>query len=151
MSEKRVKVFDAENMVVGRLAAKAAKAALLGDSVIIVNAEKAVITGDRRTVIDAYKAKRNIRTSYNPRRGPFHHRRPDKLVRRVIRGMLPWPKPRGKEAYKRVRVYIGVPEKYAESERIVLEGARYRSLTRKHITVGDLCYELGWRNPAEVA
>ncbi len=150
MSERRVKVFDAENMVVGRLAAKAAKAALLGDFVVIVNAEKAIITGKRRTVINAYKAKRNIRTSYNPRKGPFHHRRPDKLLRRMIRGMLPWPRPRGKDAYKRIRVYIGVPDEYAESERIVLEGARYTSLTRRYITVGDLCHELGWRNP-EVA
>ncbi|MHA1771453.1 MAG: 50S ribosomal protein L13 [Candidatus Thorarchaeota archaeon] len=150
MSERRVKVYDAENMVVGRLAAKAAKAALLGDLVIIVNAEKAIITGDKRTVIDAYKEKRNIRTSYNPRKGPFHHRRPDKMVRRMIRGMLPYPRPRGKEAFKRVKVYIGVPDEYSETEKITLEGARYTSLTRKHITIGDLCYELGWRNPEVV-
>ncbi len=150
MSEDRIKVYDAENMVVGRLAAKAAKAALLGNLVVIVNAEKAIITGNKRTVIDAYKAKRNIRTSYNPRKGPFHHRRPDRLVRRIIRGMLPYPRPRGKEAFKRVRVYIGVPEKFSKAERIVLEEATYTSLTQRHITVGDLCHELGWRNP-EVA
>ncbi len=149
MSERQVKVFDAANAVVGRLAAKAAKAALLGDTVVIINAEKAVITGDRRTVIDAYKARQKIRTSYNPRKGPFHPKRPDTFVRRVVRGMLPWPKPRGKAAYKRVRVYIGVPDEYAEVEPIVLEGAQYRSLKMKRITVGELCHELGWRNPME--
>ena len=150
MSEQTIKIFDAENMVVGRLGAKAAKAALLGDKVIIVNVEKAIITGNRRTVIDAWKAKTNIRTSYNPRKGPFHQRRPDKMVRKIIRGMLPWPRPRGRDALKRIHVFIGVPEEYADKEKIVLEDSRYRSLTRRFITVGDLSYELGWRNP-EVA
>ena len=147
MSAEKVKVYDAENMVVGRLGAKAAKAALLGDTIVIVNAEKAIITGKRRTVIEAFKEKLNIRTSYNPSRGPYHERRPDKMVRKMLRGMLPWPTPRGKAAYKRIKVYIGVPEQYAESEKIVLEGAKYRSLKQKFITVADLSHELGWRNP----
>ncbi|MBD3405769.1 MAG: 50S ribosomal protein L13 [Candidatus Lokiarchaeota archaeon] len=150
MSERAIKIYDASEMVVGRLASKVAKAALLGERVVIVNAEKAIITGDRRTVIEAYKDKFNIRTSYNPRKGPFHHRRPDRLVRKIIRGMLPWPRPRGKNAYKRIRVFIGVPEEFANEEKVVLEESRYDSLKRKFITVGDLSFELGWRNP-EVA
>ena len=150
MSEQTIKIFDAENMVVGRLGAKAAKAALLGEKVVIVNIEKAIITGDRRTVIDAWKEKTTIRTSYNPRKGPFHQRRPDRMVRKMIRGMLPWPRPRGREALKRIHVFIGVPEEYEDKEKIVLEDSKYRSLTRKFITIGDLSHELGWRNP-EVA
>jgi large subunit ribosomal protein L13 len=147
MSMEQVKVYDAENMVVGRLGAKAAKAALLGNTVVIVNVEKAIITGRRRTVIESFKEKFNIRTSYNPRRGPFHERRPDKMVRKMLRGMLPWPTPRGKAAYRRIKVYIGVPQQYAESEKILLEGAKYRSMKQKYITVADLSHELGWRNP----
>ncbi|MHA2025643.1 MAG: 50S ribosomal protein L13 [Candidatus Thorarchaeota archaeon] len=150
MSTENIKVYDAENMVVGRLGSKAAKAAILGEQVVIVNAEKAIITGDRRTLIEAWKERFNIRTSYKPSRGPFHERRPDKMVRKMFRGMLPWPTPRGKAAYKRIKVYIGVPEQYAESEKIVLEGSRYRSMTRKFITVADLSHELGWRNPEVV-
>jgi large subunit ribosomal protein L13 len=150
MSERTVKVFNAENMVLGRMGSKVAKAALLGDKVVIVNAEKAVITGERRTVIEAFKAKHQIRTSSNPRKGPFHERRPDKMVRRMLRGMLPWPTPRGKAAYKRIHVYIGIPDEYAETEKIALEGSRYRSLSNKYITIEELSYELGWRNP-EVA
>ncbi len=148
MSEQTIRIFDAENIVVGRLGAKAAKAALLGDKVVIVNIEKAIITGNRRTVIDAWKAKTNIRTSYNPRKGPFHQRRPDKMVRKMIRGMLPWPRPRGRDALKRIHVFMGVPDEYADKEKIVLEDSKYRSLTRKYITVGDLSHELGWRNGA---
>ena len=147
MSMENIKVYDAENMVVGRLGAKAAKAALLGDTVVIVNAEKAIITGKRRTVIEAFKEKFNIRTSYNPQKGPFHERRPDKMVRKMLRGMLPWPTPRGKAAYKRIKVYIGVPQQYIDTEKIVLERAKYRSMKQKYITVADLSHELGWRNP----
>jgi large subunit ribosomal protein L13 len=132
------------------MCSKVAKAALLGEKVVIVNVEKAVITGARRTVIEAFKAKHNIRTSSNPRRGPFHERRPDKMVRKMLRGMLPWPTPRAKAAFKRIQVYIGTPQEYAGTEQIVLEGSRYHSLSSKHITVGELSYELGWRNP-EVA
>ncbi|MFW9843359.1 MAG: 50S ribosomal protein L13 [Candidatus Thorarchaeota archaeon] len=150
MSTDTVKVYDAEQMVVGRLGSKVAKAALLGDNIVIVNVEKAIITGDPRTLIAAWKEKFNIRTSYNPSRGPFHDRRPDKMVRRMIRGMLPWPTPRGKAAFKRIKVYIGTPERYAESEKIVLEKSRYRSMTQKHIVVQELSHELGWRHP-EVA
>jgi len=150
MSEQTIKIFDADQMVVGRLGTKAAKAALLGNRVVIVNAEKAIITGKRRTVIEAWKDKFNIRTSYSPRKGPFHHRRPDMLVRRMIRGMLPHPTPRGKAAFKRIHVFLGVPEEYADKDTIVLEDSRYRSLTMRFITVADLSHELGWRGP-EVA
>jgi len=150
MSTDAYKVYDAEQMVVGRLGAKVAKAALLGENVIIVNVEKAIITGDPRTIISAWKEKFKIRTSYKHERGPFHNRQPDKMVRRMIRGMLPWPTPRGKAAYKRIKVYIGTPEKYADAEKIVLEKSRYRSMTQKHIVVQELSHELGWRHP-EVA
>jgi len=146
MSTENIKVYDAEEMVVGRLGSKVAKAALLGDNVVIVNAEKAIITGNPRSLISEYKRNLEIRTSSNPRRGPFHYRRPDMMVRRMIRGMLPWPKPRGKAAYKRIKVFIGVPEQYADIEKIVLEGSRYRSLKQKYMRVQDLSYELGWRS-----
>ncbi|MFW9954341.1 MAG: 50S ribosomal protein L13 [Candidatus Thorarchaeota archaeon] len=150
MSENNIMIYDAENMVIGRLGSKAAKAALLGNKVVIVNVEKAIITGNRRTVINAWKSRYNIRTSTNPLRGPLHQRRPDKLVRRAIRGMLPWPRPRGRDAYKLINVYIGVPEEYADKEKIVLDGSQYQSLRRKYITIADLSYELGWRNPEVV-
>jgi hypothetical protein len=65
----------------------------------------------------------------------------------MIRGMLPWPTPRGKAALKRISVHIGTPERYANAEKIVLENSRYRSMTQKHILVGELSHELGWRHP----
>ncbi len=148
MSEQNEKVFDADGMVIGRLLARVAKMALMGQKVVIVNAEKAIITGRRSTLIHAEKERRNIRTNYNPLRGPFHDRRPDRLVRRMIRGMLAYPTPRGKTALRRVIVHIGVPSEYADREKIVLEDSRYVSFRRKYITIQDLSYELGWRSKA---
>jgi large subunit ribosomal protein L13 len=150
MSIDNVKVYDAEKMVVGRLGTRVAKDALMGNNVVIVNVEKAIITGNRRAVIEAFKAKRDIRTSSNHTRGPFHERRPDMMVRRMLRGMLPWPTPRAKAALKRIKVFMGIPEKYMNAEKIVLEKSRYRSMKNKFIQVKDLSEELGWRNP-EVA
>jgi len=150
MSTDNVKVYDAEKMVIGRLGTRVAKDALMGKDVVIINAEKAIITGGRRFLIAAFKEKRDIRTATNHNLGPFHERRPDMMVRRMIRGMLPWPTPRAKAAYKRVKVYMGVPEKYQGAERIVLEKSRYVSMKSKYIQVSDLSHELGWRNP-EVA
>jgi len=37
---------------------------------------------------------------------------PDRFVRRIIRGMLPIEKKRGREAFKRVMCWIGVPDKF---------------------------------------
>jgi large subunit ribosomal protein L13 len=150
MSIDNVKVYDAEKMVVGRLGTRVAKDALMGNNVVIVNVEKAIITGDRRAVIEAFKEKRDIRTSSNHTRGPFHERRPDMMVRRMFRGMLPWPTPRAKAALKRIKVFMGIPEKYMNVEKIVLEKSRYKSMKNKFIQVKDLSQELGWRDP-EVA
>lgn len=145
MSEQRLKVFDAENMIAGRLGAIVAKAALKGERVVVVNVEKAVITGDRKTVINAYKQRRKIKTSTKPEKGPLHQKRPDKMFRRMVRGMLPWPTSRAMDAYRRIKVFIGIPKEYAENEKIVVEKSRYNSPRRKHVTIGDLSHELGWR------
>ncbi len=144
MEKESTRVYDANNAIVGRLAAKVAKRALLGENIVVINAEKAIITGDRLTVIKAFKQKRQIRTSFNPLRGPFHERRTDRIVRRVIRGMLPHPTPRGKAAWKRIRVYMGVPKEYEDTKAIVLEDCIYNSTRQKFIRISEVSHELGW-------
>ncbi len=144
MDKDNERVIDANNAIIGRLATRVAKMALLGENIVIINAEKAIITGEKHSIIRAFKQKREIRTSYNPRKGPFHQRRPDKIVRRIIRGMLPCPAPRGKAALKRIQVYLGVPKEYADKKAIVLEDCLYSSTRQKFIRLGELSQELGW-------
>jgi len=132
-------VVNAENAVVGRLASYVAKMALKGEEVIIVNAEKAIITGNREYILKKYLQKRMRKSKTNPRRmGPKYPRRPDDIVRRVIRGMLPYKKPKGREAFKRVKVYVGVPEGLNIDINMV-----HKPNTNKYITVEELSKWLG--------
>ncbi len=132
-------VIDAENMILGRLASVVAKRLLKGEEVVIVNAEKSVIIGDKHFIINEYREKRNIGSV---RKGPYYPRMPDRILRRTVRGMLPIKKTSGKEAYRRLKVYLGIPKEYAnvkmerikEAENTKLEG---------FITLKELSINLG--------
>ncbi|MCJ2669538.1 MAG: 50S ribosomal protein L13 [Thermoplasmata archaeon] len=132
-------VIDATGSVLGRLASVIAKRLLEGEEIVVVNAELAVISGDRVSVLNEYKEIRDIGSQTS---GPFFPRMPDKIVTRTIRGMIPYQKPRGREAFKRLRVYIGVPDSYAESTLERIEEALGK-LTCQYTKVGDLSRKLG--------
>ena len=48
-------IIDAKDMIVGRFATVAAKKALLGEKVDIINCESAIITGNKKNLIVAIK------------------------------------------------------------------------------------------------
>lgn len=134
-------IIDAKDAILGRVAAHAAKQALLGKTIRVINAEKAVISGKKRSTIAEAKRKRSMGV---PRKGPYYSKLPDRYVRRVIRGMLPYKQPRGREAYERVLCYIGTPEEFKEQEAIRVPGAEASKLPNmKYLTVGQICEELG--------
>jgi len=133
------KIFiDAENQVAGRLASKAAKEALKGKHVFIVNAEKAIITGNPKFVIKRYYEMVN---RGNPYHGPFYPKIPDRMLKRIIRGMLPHRKPNGRKAFMRIRVYNSIPEEFAK-ETLQRQEPGNR-LSSKFITLGKLSERLG--------
>ncbi len=147
MSERPV-VIDARNLVMGRLASVVAKRLLKGERIVVVNVEEAVITGDYQRVVRLYKKKiEEWRTHYNPeKRGPKLPRRPDRIFKRVVRGMLPKRKKRGVEALKRLRVYIGTPSEYKEVEKEVVPEAVVERIDEEYITLKELSREIGgWR------
>ena len=133
-------IIDATDTILGRLATSAAKHALLGEDVIVINAEKAVVSGEKQRVLADWREKyaRGV-----PSKGPFIHRHPDRLVRRVIRGMLPYKNPRGAAAYKRVRCYSGVPEAYADKEAVKIGATKMKLPNTKYVTVLDISKNLG--------
>lgn len=106
-------IVDATDLIAGRLATYVAKKALLGEEVRIINSEKAVISGKRDNTFDEFQARR---TRGVPLKGPYIHRMPERLLRRVIRGMLPYKKPRGSAAYKRVLCYTDVPDEFKDKK-----------------------------------
>ncbi|MEM4282275.1 MAG: 50S ribosomal protein L13 [Candidatus Woesearchaeota archaeon] len=134
--------IDAANAIAGRVASYAAKQALLGNTIRIVNCEKAILSGSRRWHINRYN--RLINVVGQPQYGPFISRMPDRLLRRIIRGMLPRKKARGRAALKRIRCFIGVPASFEGKQLTRVPGAEASKLkTTKVITLKELCNELG--------
>jgi large subunit ribosomal protein L13 len=137
-------VIDGKDAILGRLASFAAKRLLEGERVAIVNAEQVVISGKKDSTFSIYKAWMETRNVANPRKGPFHPRRPEDIVRRAIRGMLPYSTARGRDAYRRLRAYVGVPEELSKGELISVPDAGLGHLrSRRFIRVGELSKRLG--------
>jgi large subunit ribosomal protein L13 len=134
-------ILDATDLIVGRFATVLAKRALMGEEIIVVNSEKAVISGSRTNVVGKY---RNWTQRGAPLQGPYFPRRPDMIVRRMIRGMLPHKQPKGKDAYKRVMCYIGIPEAYKDKKFETVKEAQVSMLPNlRYVTIGHISKQIG--------
>lgn len=128
-----MKIIDGKNAVLGRLASYVAKQLLKGEEIVIVNCEDVIITGSKKDIKESFEEKR--RKVGSGQKGPKYPRTKDRIVKRVIRGMLPnHRKGRGKQAYKRVKCYVGVPKQFQDSKKI--KGGREKKT--KFITLRDL-------------
>lgn len=139
-------IVDASNLILGRMATYVAKKALEGNRVTVLNAEKAIISGTKYRVVARAKQKLKTRTLGNLDKGPTHPRKPDGYVRRVIRGMLPWKKTSGKEAFHRIHVHIGTPDEYKDKPLTTVPDANASKLRVPYITVAKLSEEIGGFN-----
>lgn len=138
-------IINATNLILGRMASVVAKELLKGEKVIIVNAEESVISGSKPSILKKYKERRERKSIVNPaRHGPFFPRRPEGIVRRAVRGMLPYKKAKGSNAFKNLKVYIGIPKELEGKEMKTLEVANASKLrVPKHIKLKELCNLLG--------
>lgn len=134
-------IMDATGLVLGRLGSDVSKRLLQGEQVTIVNAEKAVISGRR---ISHVRETREFLEVGHLGHGPYHPRRPDQIVRRAVRGMLPWRKPKGRDAYKRLKVFIGIPDEIKDKNFETIPQANANKLRCPYFTVGEFAKEIGW-------
>lgn len=111
-------IIDAKNMILGRLATKIAKLALLGEDIIVVNSGLAVISGSRVYNIIKLKQKQDRGTHV---KGPFYPRSSDLILKRVVRGMLPFKNARGRDAYKRIKCFSSMPKSIDQSKLTVFD------------------------------
>ncbi|PSP91940.1 50S ribosomal protein L13 [Halobacteriales archaeon QS_1_68_44] len=134
-------VVDARDCIVGRVASQVAQRALDGERVAVVNAERAVITGSEEDVMSVYRQ----RDAVGSDRGPNYPKRPDRIFKRAVRGMVPYEKTRGREALGRVRVYVGDPyEDDSSVDADVLEDTSLDRLSNiKFVSLGDVSENLG--------
>ncbi|MFH1503363.1 MAG: 50S ribosomal protein L13 [Candidatus Diapherotrites archaeon] len=128
-----MKVIDGKNAVLGRLASYAAKEALKGEKIIILNCGQVLITGNRKNIEREFKEKRGRVGS--GQRGPKYSRTSEKIVKRTIRGMLPDHREgRGRDAFKKIMCYSGIPKEYEDSEKVSLEtGDKIKSIKIEEI------------------
>ena len=111
----KMKVIDGENAVLGRIASYAAKQALLGNNVVVVNCDKIVISGRRARTVADYKITRS--RGGHSQKGPLFPRMPARIVKRTIRGMLSHKEGRGASAFKKIKCYENIPKEFSESKR----------------------------------
>jgi large subunit ribosomal protein L13 len=136
--------IDATGHVAGRLASVVASQILRGRKVVVLNAEKAVLSGKRDTIIAAWKDKLELGSKVNPIYGPLHPRRPDNILWRMVRGMVPKTKAKGTMGLKRLRVYIGVPEKYSGVAMEKFDDAMATRPLPMYTTLSELSKNIGW-------
>lgn len=133
-----VTIIDADGAILGRICTSIAKRLLNNESIAVINSEKAIISGKKSVIKSRYSHKRELGTY---RKGPFFPRMPDKLVKRTVRGMIPYQTSHGRKAFKKLKCYIGTPKEF--------EGIKHEKIgiaekqPAEFITVGDLSRELG--------
>jgi large subunit ribosomal protein L13 len=140
MSKKTV--IDGEGLILGRLSSMVAKRLLAGEQIELVNAEKIVVSGAKKMIIDREKEFLGVG---GHEKGPVHYRQPHRIVRKTIRGMLPHRKAHGREAFRRLKVHIGVPEEFEAAEKETIEKIQARILGKRYVTIGEIAENIGWK------
>jgi large subunit ribosomal protein L13 len=136
-----VTLIDADGLILGRMASEVAKKLLNGEKIIIVNAEKTVISGKKKSKVAEAKTFLEVGS---PGRGPFHYRRPDRILRKTVRGMLPFKQPKGKTALRKLKVFISVPVDLKSQQAATLKEAQAAKLKGPYFTLAELAKEIGW-------
>lgn len=134
-------LLNAENNVMGRLSSFAAKKVIQGEQVTILNAEKVLISGSKEYAMQRLKTRLDLVKKGNPERGAKYSRMPDKVFRMAVRGMLPWKSKRGREAFKKLHVFIGIPAEF-EGKKFTEIESNAKNLKRS-VELGEICRLLG--------
>jgi large subunit ribosomal protein L13 len=136
-------IIDGEGLVLGRLASKVSKKLLEGESITVLNAEKILISGTKEWAYIKYKQRIDRASISNPRTmGPKYPRRPDDIFRRTVRGMIPYKQSKGREAFKTLKVYVGVPNEFEGQETVQLPETMPRHF-KKSVELGKISRLLG--------
>ena len=148
----QVIIVDLKDHILGRAAAVIAKQLLNGKKITVVRTDELNIAGGEIRNKIKYLNFLKKKKLTNPKKGPFHRRSPSDVFCRVLRGMLPYYKKRGKAAFRRLQAYEGIPVNVARA------GTRYQipkalrharlQPERKFTVLGSMCQHIGWKyNP----
>jgi large subunit ribosomal protein L13 len=121
-------VVDATDHIAGRLSSNVAKLLLKGNRVSIVNCDKIMISGTRSNIISEYRDFLEINSINHWKHGPKHPRRPDTIMKRMIRGMLPKEKTSEVKSLKKIK----------------FEKAMIKKSASNYTTMAELGRTIGW-------
>jgi len=133
---------NAERMVAGRLSSKLAKALINGETITVVNAESAVVVGTKADVLKKFRTRVNASVKSNPHRGPKYDRIPSKMLRRMVRGMLPNKSRTRERLISNLKVYNSVPAELEKEEFGRIGGAEFNE-KNDAMTLGEIAKLLG--------
>ena len=134
-------IIDANGLILGRLASTVATRLLAGEKIDIINAEMAVVSGRSGTIFREY---RDIMEIGSAEYGPYFPKRPERILKRTVRGMLPYKRESGRKAMANLKVHVGVPAQFAGKEAEMIEAAAMSRLSsRKYVRLGDVSRKLG--------
>jgi large subunit ribosomal protein L13 len=125
-------IVDGKGAILGRLGTFVAKSLLKGDSVDIMNSEEVIISGNRQIVAKKIRAKREMGRG-SSMKGPKYIRQVDRLLKRMLRGMLPRDRAKGREAFKRLKCYIGEIKEEGVEPTKMDHKKPFRSFTMKEL------------------
>lgn len=126
-ADRKWYVIDAEDVVLGRLAAQAANLLRgkhkptftpnedMGDYVIIVNAAKVALTGNKRADKRAYRHSGYPGGLKSVTYGEFLAKKPETAVMKAVRGMIPHTK-LGRAQLRKLRVFAGPEHTHAAQQ-----------------------------------
>jgi len=150
--QKKVLVVDGSGHILGRLASIIAKK-LLEDpelEIVVVNVEKIVVSGKPSEVVKWYKQTiLPVKSHHKHKWRPKRPRSPIRLFKKTVWGMLPKHNKRGKNAYRRLKAYIGVPEEFQGKEMVRFKDADASRLARDYVELARIARELGWRGAGQ--
>jgi len=136
-------IIDAKGTILGRLGSYAAKQALLGNKVDIVNCEEAIVSGKKQAILQNYIRRIGRKA---PGKGPYLYRRPDMFVRRTVRGMLPFKRSRGRNAFRNIKCHLGFPENLKRDGVVNIRNAGAQKLhIADYLKLRDICKTIGWK------
>ena len=134
-------VIDANGLILGRLSSIVATRLLNGEKIDIINCEKSIISGKKSSIYNEYND--SIKRG-SKEHGPYFPKRPERIMKRTIRSMLPYKKERGKYAMLNLKVYIGIPSCFQnENKETINEAKKTRLSNKKYVLLEELSKKLG--------
>ncbi len=125
-------VIDGKDSVLGRVASYAAKQALLGKKIVILNCNDLLLTGGRNMILEQYSHMRS--RGRGAQKGPIIPKVAEKIMKRTIRGMLEYTQKRGEAALDRIICYNATPKEFESAKKISLA----RELKIRTLKLGEI-------------